>query len=245
MFPQMNGLNSSPSSYGTNRDHEFQLSVEKRFARGFNFNFGYTAQKLRAADFFYNEFDPAPTERISNNGRPHRIVASGIFEFPFGRGKHFFNGAGRLLNLVVGGWQSGATYEWQPGPLLDFGNIYYYGTDVNEIKNVDRTFNTWFNTANFERTSAKAPTSFQARVFPTRIPGLRADMTNQWNVNMAKTLNLTERLHMQLRLDALNLTNRSQMSGPSTDPLSTNFGKVTSQTAATNRWLQVQARVTF
>jgi hypothetical protein len=62
---------------------------------------------------------------------------------------------------------------------------------------------------------------------------------------MSKSLRLTEKVNMQLRFDALNVANRSQMAGPSTDPLSTNFGRVTSQTAAINRWLQVQARVQF
>ena len=50
---------------------------------------------------------------------------------------------------------------------------------------------------------------------------------------------------MQLRMDALNVQNRSQMAGPETNPLSTNFGRITSQTAATNRWMQVQARLSF
>jgi hypothetical protein len=62
---------------------------------------------------------------------------------------------------------------------------------------------------------------------------------------MAKNLPVSERVNVQLRLDVLNVQNRSQMAGPSTDPFSTNFGKITSQSAATNRWLQVQARLTF
>jgi hypothetical protein len=245
MFPQMNGLTDNTTSSGYNRDHEFRLSVDKRFSHGFNFNFGYTAMKLRAADFYYYEWDQTPTERLSNNGRPQRVVGSGIYELPFGRGKKILGNIGRPLNLLIGGWQAGATYEWQPGPLLDWGNIYYYGSNTADIGDVNRTFDTWFNTANFERNTSKTPTSFQARVFPTRIDGVRADMTNQWNVNLAKNLRWNERFNMQLRLDALNVANRSQMSGPNTDPTSTNFGKITSQTSATNRWIQVQARVTF
>jgi hypothetical protein len=71
-------------------------------------------------------------------------------------------------------------------------------------------------------------------------------MTNQWNANIAKNFKLTERgANLQLRLDALNVQNRSQMNAPNTDPYSTLFGKITSQTSATNRWLQVQARIQF
>jgi hypothetical protein len=245
LFPQMNGLTNNTTSDGYNREHEFQLNVEKRFSQGFNLNFGYTAMKLRTADFYYYEWDQSPTERLSNNGRPQRIVGSGIFELPIGRGKRFLGALSRSADLLVGGWQMGATYEWQPGPLLGWGNIFYYGDNTGDILNVDRTFDHWFNTAGFERDARKAPTSFQARVFPTYVPGLRADMTNQWNVNLSKSIRFQERWNLQLRLDALNVSNRSQMAGPNTDPLSTNFGKVTSQTSATNRWIQVQARLTF
>ena len=70
-------------------------------------------------------------------------------------------------------------------------------------------------------------------------------MTNQWNANVSKNIPITERITMQLRLDALNAINRSQMANPNADPASTNFGRITSQTSATNRWLQVQARLTF
>jgi hypothetical protein len=112
---------------------------------------------------------------------------------PTGRSNNWGASAGGplVIHLMFGGWQAAATYEFQPGPLLDWGAV-----------------------------------------------------NNNGN-NMSKNLHFTEWLNMQLRFDALNLTNRSQMAGPSTDPLSTNFGKVTSQTAATNRWLQVQARIQF
>jgi hypothetical protein len=246
-FPQMNGNltnNTTPDSY--TKTHEFLLNVEKRFSKGFNLNIGYTAMKIREADFYYYEWDTKPTERMSNDGRPHRLVGSGIFEFPFGKGKHFLANVSRPVNMLVGGWQMGATYEFQPGPLLDWGStVFYYGKDISDIKSVNRTWDTWFNTANFERTNAKGANAFHRRVFPTRIPGLRRDMTNQWNANIGKNFRVNERWNMQLRMDVLNVQNRSQMDNPSTDPFSTNFGRITSQTAATNRWLQVQARVTF
>jgi hypothetical protein len=35
------------------------------------------------------------------------------------------------------------------------------------------------------------------------------------------------------------------MQGPDTNPTSTNFGRITSQTAGINRWIQLQARITF
>ncbi len=244
-FPQMNDVrnNNTPSSY--TKTQEILINVEKRFSKGFNLNFGYTGMRIREADFYFNEWDPKPTERISNDGRPHRIIGTGIFEFPIGKGKRFLANVSRPVNLLVGGWQMGATYEFQPGPLVNWGNLFYYGQSVDDIANVDRTWDQWFNTANFERSDAKRPAAYHRRVFPTRLDGLRRDMTNQWNANVAKNLRFNERWNMQLRLDVLNVQNRSQMDNPNTDPFATDFGRITQQTAATNRWIQVQARITF
>jgi len=244
-FPHMNGLTNNHETSAYTKSHEVQLSFEKRFSAGWNMHLGYTATSLREADFYLNEFDTTRTERISNDGRPQRLVATGIYEVPFGKSRRFASGVRKPVDMLIGGWQLSATYEFQPGPLIDWGNVFYYGDDLSQINNVNRTFNTWFNTANFERTANRGPAAFHRRVFPTRIDDMRRDMTNQWNGNVAKNMRFTERWNLQLRLDAINLTNRSQMNAPSTDPYSTNFGRITSQTAATNRWIQVQARVTF
>ena len=248
-FPNQNSGNGlrDTNDYGYyTKSHELYLTFDKRFSKGWNMSLSYTGMRLKEADFLSNEFDIKPTERTSNDGRPHRFTGTGIYELPFGKGKQFLGSAGRGVNYLVGGWQVAATYEYQPGPLLDFGStIFYYGNDLNEIKNVSRNWDKWFNTANFETAAARGASSFHARTFPSRIDGLRRDKTSQWNANVSKNLPLTERVNMQLRLAALNVQNRSQMNAPSTDPFSTNFGRVTSQTAAINRWFEAQARITF
>ena len=249
-FPQSsggNGLrNTSDNGYYTRTD-SLEISFEKRFAQGWNLTASYTGLRIREADFLYNEFDPRPTERISNDGRPHRFIMTGIWELPFGKGKRLASGVNSPTDRIIGGWQFGSTFEWQPGPLVDWANTrFYYGRDVSEIAKIEnRTFDRWFNTDNFERTASKGAASFHRGVFPVRIDGIRRDHTLQWNANLAKNFRFSERVNFQMRLDALNVLNRSQMNNPSTDPFSTNFGRVTSQTSATNRWLQMQARMTF
>ncbi|MBM3812008.1 MAG: carboxypeptidase regulatory-like domain-containing protein [Acidimicrobiia bacterium] len=243
-FPHINGLTNNSEASATTRTHEFQASFEKRFKQGWNLNLSYTAMRLRDADIFLNEFDRQRFEQTSNDGRPHRFTGTGIYTVPVGKGRRYLGSTNRLLDGVVGGWQFSATYEWQPGPLLNWGNLFYSG-DVENIKNVDRTWETWFNTNGFERVAALGPAGFHTRQFPTRIGGLRADSTSQWNANAAKNFKLTEGTTLQLRMDVLNVQNRSQMAGPNVDPFNTNFGRIVSQTSAVNRWFQVQARIQF
>jgi hypothetical protein len=241
-FPAMNGLTETSSTDGKVKTHSFEATFQRRFARGFTLNAAYTGLYERDRTFYYNEFDPTPSWRQSNAGVPHRFSATGIFELPFGKGRLLARSG--IANAVLGGWQVAATYEWQPGALLDWGNVFYYG-DLSAINTGDRTLDRWFNTDNFERTASKAPAAFQSRVFPTRIDGLRADGLNRMDANVQREFKLRESLTFQLRLDALNVANHSQFDVPNLDPTSTNFGKVTSNTSSTMRFLLVQARLKF
>jgi hypothetical protein len=152
-------------------------------------------------------------------------------------------GAG-FLELSAGRLPGSATYEFQPGPLLDWGNLFYYG-NLEDIKKGPRTLDRWFNTDNFERSAAKGPAAFHRRVFPTRVSGVRADGANQWNANAQREFTLKEGWVLQFRVDALNLANRTQFQAPNTNPYSTDFGRVTSQTNTRNRFIQAQVRLRF
>ena len=72
-------------------------------------------------------------------------------------------------------------------------------------------------------------------------------MTNQWNVNLQREFSLHKEraAKLFLRFDMLNLQNRSQFNAPDTNPYSTNFGRVSSQSAAVNRFIQIQGRIQF
>jgi len=242
-FPLLSPLTNSTSPLGEVRTHELDLSLERRFAKGLSLSFGYTRMKAETADVFLNQFDPGPSWRTSNNARPTRLVGTVIYEFPFGKGRHFFQRG--VLNHILGGFQVAATYEYQPGQLVQFGNLFYYGNNIADINSGDRTLARWFNTANFETNSSKVPGTYATRVFPTQVDGLRADMTNQWNTSLERNFRIREGVTFQARLDALNLQNRSQFAPPNANPTSTAFGSITSQTSAMNRNIQIQGRIRF
>ncbi len=241
-FSQMNGLTNNNVPLAKVRTHALEVNFQRRLSSGLDLNVTYSRFKDREADYFHNEFDRLPTWRASNDGRPHRLIATAIYELPLGKGRALLQDG--ILNHLFGGFQIAATYEWQPGPFIDFGNVFYYG-NLEDIAIDTRTLGRWFNTDNFERVAARGPAAFHRRVFPTRIDDLRRDMTSQWNTNIQRDFRITERVVFKVRLDALNLQNRSQFNAPDTSPVSTNFGVITSQTSATNRFLQIQGRIQF
>lgn len=242
-FPHINGLTDNRVPLGTVTSNALEVSLQRRFASGFNVNAGYTRLQVYERDYFHNEFDALPSERPSSEGRPHRFFAAGIFELPFGAGKPLFQSG--VLRHVFGGWQVAATYEYQPGALLGWGNLFYYGK-LEEIPAGDeRRIGRWFNTDNFERVATRTPAAFHRRVFPTVIDGVRADSQNRWNGNAQREFAITESLKFQLRLDALNVLNRTGWGNPDTNPVSTNFGVVTTTQQSDKRWIQFQARLRF
>jgi hypothetical protein len=247
-YPHMNGLNDVSDDSGKARTHALETNFQRRFSRGFMMNASYTRMHQDNQTIFENEFEASP--RIwwpSNTARPHRFTATGIVELPFGRGRKFLTSG--VLNHILGGWQVAATYEFQSGPLLGWGNIFYRG-DINtfekEATSTAKTLNQWFNTGlPFERVPANQPAAFHRRIFPRFFNALRADGLNQWNGNLLREFRITEGIRMQFRADAINLQNRSQMSAPDISPVSTNFGRVLSQTSSLNRFYQVQGRIQF
>lgn len=247
-FPHMNGLNNNAVSVGKAKTNAFEFNFTRRFARGFNLNASYTRMFQSNKTIIENEFNTDPTIWWpSDTARPHRFTATGIYELPFGRGRKFFQEG--VLNHIMGGWQVAATYEFQNGPLLGWGNNFYTG-DVNGFEaaalNGNKSLESWFNTSiPMVKTASDQPAAFHVRVFPRFFNGLRADGLNQWNANLLRDFKIVEGIRLQVRADAINLQNRSQMAGPDLNPVSTNFGRILSQTSSLNRFYQVQARIQF
>ncbi|MGE5568492.1 MAG: TonB-dependent receptor domain-containing protein [Rhodospirillales bacterium] len=247
-FPHMNGLSDNAVPKGKARTHALEVNFQRRMSKGLTLSASYSRMQQDALTILEDEFHTEPSIWWpSDNARPHRLTATGVFELPFGRGRTFAQTG--ILNHIVGGWQIALTYEYQPGPLLSWGNLFYYG-DINTFER-DATSGTqsleqWFNTdLPFERTSTRLPAAFHVRVFPRFFNGLRADGLKQWNGNLVREFRITERLRFQVRADAINLQNRSQMAGPDLSPTSTNFGRITSQTSSLNRFYQFQGRIQF
>jgi hypothetical protein len=179
---------------------------------------------------FLNDFDKAPYRDISDQDRPHRVSASFIYELPVGKGRKYFRGMKGASNLFLGGWQYQCIYTYQSGQALAWGNIIFNG----DLKNVtlpggERTPDRWFNTdAGFVRESSKALT-WNVRTFPFRFSGIRGDVMNNWDMSLLKNVTVREGMRLQFRFETLNAANHPSFANPSTDPVSTAFGVITSQ----------------
>ena len=241
-YSHMSGMTQYYSSVGEARSHSLELSLGRRFSKGFNLNVGFTRLWADTKDIFLNQFDAEPSWQPTNLGVPTRLTVTGVWEPPFGKGRPYLQSG--VLSWIVGGFRFGASYEYQTGQLLEFGNLFYYG-DLDDIATGTHTLDRWFNTDNFERTASRAPGTYHARVFPTRVEDVRNDMMNDWSVNAQRDFRFTEGVRLEMRVDLLNAMNRTIFNPANTNPLSGDFGRVTATTSVPNRYMQVQARIRF
>ena len=237
------------SVQGYNKYHDLQLLVERRFTKGFTSSFMYTRASSYVADFYLNEFDSKPSERINNNVLPHRAAWTMIYETPFGKGRRLVkNGP---LSYLVGNWNVSWIYQRQSGPATDWGNRFFYG-DVNNLESLFRSnelrsndLRQWFDGGlayrgagavpagfvGFDGRSGNQPGTYHVRVFPVRLDSLRADGIRNWDVKFERLFPIKPERGIQARfsVDLLNATNHTNFAGPNTDPTNSNFGRVTGQ----------------
>ncbi len=231
-FPQFDAVNTT-SNEGYSWYHALQLDLEKRFSHGYTFQASYTFSKFMEAVQLLNAGDPRPTEMISPEDRPHRFTLSGIYEFPFGKGKALVGNANPVLNAIIGGWQMSGIVTFQSGPPLNFGNVIFTG-DVKDIQlpGDQQTLARWINThAGFNKVAAEQLAS-NVRIFPARFGFLRADKVKNFDFGLMKKTKFGERKEFQFRGEFLNAFNHPLLftGGINLMPTQAAFGQITSGT---------------
>jgi hypothetical protein len=270
IVPYPNANITLPRPWGHARSQMFQFNFNHRFSRGLTANFAYTTMIQKAATSFMQGWSAEDTTNpqapwwLRGTASPHRVVATWVYDLPFGKGRQWVHGT--IPSLIVGGWTLSGTYQFQPGNLMGWGNNFYYG-DPNNVRIDNPTPARYFSTAGcvatsaaagpgdivvpagqpctqgFEKRTASTPANYQYRFFPQNIDGLRVPGPHQWNASVTRGFQIRERLVFQARLDALNLPNHSILNGLDANPTSSTFGQVISASAAPNRFLQIQGRL--
>ncbi len=229
LYPQYTGMGLTRYD-GTSIYHSAQFKVEKRFSHGYTMLMSYTISKFLERVTLLNDQDTDYEERYNGSDRAHRWVISGIWELPFGRGRHWGANWHRAVDSVVGGWQITGIGQLQTGGPLNFDSNYLFRGDMNSVAlpGEQRSIDRWFNTDNFERNTNRQLAN-NYRTAPRQFPGVRAQGLNLWDLSIIKNFSITETVRFQLRGEYLNAMNHAQFNDPERNPTNSNFGKSTSQ----------------
>jgi len=244
-YPHFSGITADQPA-GYSYFHSLQVRAEKRMSSGFTFQVGWTYSKYMEATAYLNETDLRPEKVVSPNDFTHRVVLSGLYELPFGRGRTFFPNAGGIVQGIFGGWQFQGMYEGQTGQALGFGNAIFNG-DLHDIELPlgQRRAERWFNTdAGFNRDNTKSLGSNIQR-FSSRFNGVRRDGINNFDLSMIKNFRIRERFKAQFQLETFNALNHVQFDNPNTGPANSAFGTVTGENGHGQRQITMGLKLLF
>jgi hypothetical protein len=177
----------------------------------------------------------------------HSFRANVLYEIPIQKWTGWDNAAARL---AVGGWQIGSIIIANTGLPVNI-------TNNNSANSVDRpdvaagvapvlsdytSTLQYLNPAAFVAVPIATASGEQVRPGNLGRDAIRAP--GMWNVDLsiAKNFRFTERLNLQLRGDAFNSLNHTNLGGLVTNITSSAFGHLTS---ATPRTIQIGAKIIF
>jgi hypothetical protein len=253
------GIVEALFSEGNAAYHSLQLKAERRFRTFYSFLVSYTYAKNldngpAPFDLNYNHQAPQNAMNLSMERGPasidlrHNLVASHLWELPFGRNRKFFNNCGNFCQALVGNWHFDGITTWRsglPANVVRNGQLTgYTGLRPNVLRdpNLDpaqRSLSHYFDTQAFSVAGLGKTQPGNAGRNLIRGPGL-------FNLDVAlfKDVRLPKERALQFRVDAFNLSNTPHFANPSTDLSQGQFGSIT-QTIGDPRILQFAAKLKF
>ena len=240
--------------------HALVSRLEKRFSKGFTLLLSYTFSKAigdvcgnaAAGDTTncgYQDLRNLRAERsVDNIDVPHRFVASGVYELPFGRAHRFGSNMPRPVDALFGSWSIGSIVtcaSGRPYNVINSGNPANTGTfNVVSRPNVvgdpysgfTRSVTEDFNVDVFQPTSQFTFGSAGRNI-------LRQRSFFNWDFSAHKEFDLRERLRLQFRFEAFTFTNTPRFGQAGATLDTAMFGKITN--ADTPRNLQAGLKLVW
>jgi hypothetical protein len=233
--------------------NSFQVSLEKRLSRGLTGLVSYTLGEAitDAPDHISTSGggagvdtgtfrEPQDAYNLAAERGPaefdvrHRLVASYVWELPFGQGRKFGSQWNQATNFVLGGWQLTGIHVVQSGlaltATLGGASVLNLGGERRarpnlvgdpELPSSQRTIQRWFNTDAFAAFSP-APQAFgNAGVGIMRGPGFA-----NFDFTLAKDFHLDAERRIQFRTEIFNAFNRANFGPPNIARDSSGFGQI-------------------
>ena len=245
-FPLLGDFVLSYGNYGHAQSNAFQTQFDHRFSHGLMFNISYTYldQKSTALDtansslggVTYNQFQPDSDYGIDGFTSRHRVVAYGVYDLPFGRGRQYGTSISKWADAIVGGWQTtfnmfaksgtGFTPFWICDDCnpIEPGNIGISSLDAVGDFNAEPSFRPVVLSNNFNQRNGDQiwnPAAFG-------LPSVGSDVFTQagvakrnmlwgpgtWGVNLGvhKDFHFGDRVNVQFGADADNVFNHPLLS---------------------------------
>jgi hypothetical protein len=222
-----------------NRYDSLQATLDKRFSNGYTLNANYAFQKAQGDQdnfsFLYNR--PLGYGESGNFSR-NQFTAAQTLEIPFGKGRHYGANLNRGVDAVLGGWTvSGVTVFYSGRPFTpNIGDFPGGAIRPNagpsgrpDIGSVDP-----FAGASGDRNQFYVGGLGKAFLVPANntfgnypLNTLHGPIFINQDMALAKSFAVTERAKLQLRAEAFNAFNHTNLDNPDSNVTSGNAGHIT------------------
>ena len=250
--------------------HSMQVRFEKRFSNGLFLLNSFTWSKAidNTAGSLENPNGDVPSPQdarnfggnksVSSYDQPFTNVTSFVYQLPFGKGRRFLSDAPTVVGLLLGGWETtGIVNFWSGQPI----NVYYQPVANLRLSGIQQDFRgqlqyrpnyvggplvtpeeqrgltNYLNRAAFMVPSTTVPFGSAGRNIA------RSHSFRDVDLGIYKSFSLTERLGLQFRAEAFNLTNQTNFNPANSNFSTAAFGSITS--TADPRLVQIALKLNF
>jgi len=240
-FPAYRSVGTGAPHYGNSNYHSLLVRWERRYSSGLSYLVSFTGSKmigdvgrrfsswisggLDAACGQNATYDRSGCRSIEPLDVSRRLVASLVYELPFGAGKPLLRSG--LPAAIAGGWQVNGILEARTGTPLIIRGANNRAADrpdyLRSAKLSQRTEDRWFDTSAFAQ-----PALFTYGNAPRTLPDVRGPGYQSLDFSLFRNIQILERLRLQFRAEAFNLFNHVNLSLPTTNFTSGGFGRITS-----------------
>jgi hypothetical protein len=247
-FPQFTEVDNMFPTGGYSEYHSLQLKAQKRFGHGLTALLTFTGQKLiddfsilsnvgNSTGGIQNIYDGRGERSVSSNDRSRRLVISGTYQLPLGRGKALGKHWNRAVDSLLGGWQINGISTYQTGfPISVTAQNTCTNCGINTLRPnnnghsaalsgpVSQRLNRYFDPSVFSATPA-----FTLGNVARTLPDVRAQSAQNLDFSLFKIFRPIERMTITFRAEAFNALNQVVFGMPNTTQNSNQFGVISSQ----------------
>ncbi|MDT5062619.1 MAG: hypothetical protein QOH63_3078 [Acidobacteriota bacterium] len=272
-YPQFTGGVNVFDSNDYSNYHGLQLILKRRINSGLGFQVGYTLSKSKDNRSWDPSLSTVSTGSVqsasstpfdlrdrhlnyawSDFDRRHVFQGTYTYELPVGKGRKFASGAPKIIDFIIGGWQTAGTVVWASGRpftvysgLNTVSNVVQSTADCSGCSRdsghlvLESGRNFWFDATTRALFTQPAPGSIgnTGRNFFLAPPYF------QWDATLSKKFAITERVSFDLRVDARNVLNNPSFDNPTALITSSIFGRINDSVTNNARRIQLSGKISF
>lgn len=272
MFPQFGTVRVLDTN-DYSRYRGLDIILKRRMSNGLSVSASYTWSKSKDTRSFDPTFSTVSTGTVQSAGstpfdnnnrdlnyawsdfdRRHIFNFTYVFELPIGRSQKFLSDIPRPLDWVIGGWQLTGLTNYSTGrPFTVYSGLNTFSSAVSTPVNCSGC------PRNLGSVTEESGTSYyfnaaQRAMFSQPLPGEFSDTGRNYfigspdfrtDLSLSKKFRFTEKMNIDLRVDAKNAFNAVNYGLPTTTFTSSTFGRIRTTIDSSARRMQFSARFNF